>query len=92
MTGPNDSAFASTGSNTGLTAKEYSCILLMVPNSGTAWLDAIIQKAREQKFKVLLASAFSSAVIRDNQSTSRNATQVYEISSLLYNSIINNTE
>ena len=68
MTAKSDGAFPDNNVQYGLTAVEYAAIHLCAPDSGTLWLDAMIQKARRDRFAAASLTGFraGSARLRDN--------------------------
>ena len=61
MTNKNNPAF-DTPSNFGLTTQEYAAIHLKVADSGTPWLDEMIEKSRRDEFaKLALQNRYTQA-------------------------------
>lgn len=69
MTNKNNPAF-DTSSHFGLTAQEYAAIHLKVADSGTPWLDEMIEKSRRDD---LAARAMQSMADRVSQMTGNSA-------------------
>jgi len=77
-------AFPIEGEQFGLTAIEYACIELRIPESGNEWLDKLIAKAERRDLAAkAMQGAIASSVNDGEYSATRGATWSVEVATAL---------